>query len=566
MSNYNRGGSDISWVLIIAAFLLFWPVGVFLLIAKLNEEGRSGNARPDWQARMDDLRQEARDVKREFQKEFQDITQSGTNRVPRATKPVTSTYQAHTYTQHSARERMGLNQEGAQQPGNQTPKPKYNAKGGKKKDKKPKIKGGKGLLIAGIIIACLFGLTAASTFVDWISIGLLPAVRETLPHFILTGIGGGMALWGGFKNKRARQFRKLMNMIGESKRVDIQALAEAVPCSYNKACDTIQDMIDEGLLGEHAYIDMSTGYLMMDGVGLGDRKARKTKEKPAQDQQNAQDEEMRILSEIRRVNDDIPDPELSRKIDRIEEITKHILDYQKKHPDKAPELHKFLNYYLPTTLKILNSYAELDRQGVDGSNISTTKERIERMMDKIVEGFETQLDKLFEGDMLDISSDISVMERMLSRDGLSGGMRMPKPGEEPQLTLNPEEEAAPAPESAPAESWTAPVVQPSPAPESAPAESWTAPVVQPSPLPESAPAESWTVPVVQPSPVPESAPAESWTAPVVQPTPEPAPFTTPGGIHLTLTPDEDQTAQATQSAPAWEDGFYRRTKKELEEQ
>ena len=78
-----------------------------------------------------------------------------------------------------------------------------------------------------------------------------------------------------------------------------------------------------------------------------------------------------------------------------------------------------LNYYLPTTLKILNAYAELENQGVEGENITATKQRIEGMMDMVVEGFERQLDKLFAGDMMDIAADITVMEQMMQGDGLA---------------------------------------------------------------------------------------------------------------------------------------------------
>ena len=95
--------------------------------------------------------------------------------------------------------------------------------------------------------------------------------------------------------------------------------------------------------------------------------------------------------------------------------------FQKEHPDKAGGLRKFLNYYLPTTLKILNSYAELEKQGVEGENIAATKKRIENMMDMVVEGFERQLDKLFAGDMMDIAADITVMEQMMQGDGLFDG-------------------------------------------------------------------------------------------------------------------------------------------------
>ena len=113
-------------------------------------------------------------------------------------------------------------------------------------------------------------------------------------------------------------------------------------------------------------------------------------------------------------------------------------------------------------MKLLHAYAELEDQGVAGDNISTTKARIESTMDSVVQGFEAQLDKLFEGSMLDISADISVMEKMLSRDGLAGGMKMPRAPTEPEtpaqsvpytptLTLDPNGDSAAAVQTMPEE-------------------------------------------------------------------------------------------------------------------
>ena len=120
------------------------------------------------------------------------------------------------------------------------------------------------------------------------------------------------------------------------------------------------------------------------------------------------------------MNDAIADPVMSEKIGRIEDITGKILDYRKKNPGKEGGLRSFLDYYLPTTLKILRAYAELEAQGVRGENITAGKVRIEGMMDKVVEGFEKQLDRLFQSDSLDIDSDVRVLEQMLRKDGLSG--------------------------------------------------------------------------------------------------------------------------------------------------
>ena len=202
---------------------------------------------------------------------------------------------------------------------------------------------------------------------------------------------------------------------------------------------------------------MATGQLFLDTDGFQSvvkEKAPKKEETPDQDAQ--------LLAEIRQLDEDIDDEEMSRKIRRIEECTEHILEYQKKHPDKASELHTFLDYYLPTTMKLLHAYAELEDQGVEGDNIATTKARIESTMDSVVQGFEAQLDKLFEGSMLDISADISVMEKMLSRDGLAGGMKMPKAPTEPEspaqsvpytptLTLDPNGDSAAAVQTMPEE-------------------------------------------------------------------------------------------------------------------
>ena len=125
------------------------------------------------------------------------------------------------------------------------------------------------------------------------------------------------------------------------------------------------------------------------------------------------------MDEIRTINAGIDNPKLNQQIDRIGAITARVFEYQRSHPQKSPQLHSFLSYYLPTTLKILRAYAQLEDQEVEGENISAAMERIENMMDKVVEGFEKQLDQLFQGDALDIAADVEVLERMLAKDGLS---------------------------------------------------------------------------------------------------------------------------------------------------
>jgi hypothetical protein len=84
-----------------------------------------------------------------------------------------------------------------------------------------------------------------------------------------------------------------------------------------------------------------------------------------------------------------------------------------------------MSYYLPTTLKLLHSYETLERQGVDGENITAAKQDIARVLDTLADGYEQQLDRLFRADKLDITSEINVLENMLKQDGLNtdGTMR-----------------------------------------------------------------------------------------------------------------------------------------------
>ena len=85
-----------------------------------------------------------------------------------------------------------------------------------------------------------------------------------------------------------------------------------------------------------------------------------------------------------------------------------------------------MNYYLPTTKKLLEAYVELDRQVSPGENVQQTKKEIDSAMDTINEAFEKLLDSMFQDMAWDISSDISVMKSMMAQDGLTtgGGMAM----------------------------------------------------------------------------------------------------------------------------------------------
>lgn len=125
------------------------------------------------------------------------------------------------------------------------------------------------------------------------------------------------------------------------------------------------------------------------------------------------------LKEMRRLDDNIADEVISRQIRRLEELSGKIFDQVKQRPEKLPQIRKFMSYYLPTTLKLLNTYDRMGGQGISGGNVGATMERVENIMGTIVTAFEKQLDALFGAEALDISTDITVLENMLAREGLA---------------------------------------------------------------------------------------------------------------------------------------------------
>lgn len=126
------------------------------------------------------------------------------------------------------------------------------------------------------------------------------------------------------------------------------------------------------------------------------------------------------LSEMKRLDDSIADPGVSADIVRLEQVSEKIFEAVKDRPEKLPQIHKFMDYYLPTTLKLLNAYDRMSATGVSGENIDGTLTKVEGMMRNIVAAFEKQLDALYGADALDISTDITVLETMMAREGLTG--------------------------------------------------------------------------------------------------------------------------------------------------
>lgn len=128
----------------------------------------------------------------------------------------------------------------------------------------------------------------------------------------------------------------------------------------------------------------------------------------------------RALSEMGRLYMSIKDTEVRKKINELMRITDKITQDAIADPSDIPQIKKFMNYYLPTTIKLLNAYDRMSAQGIEGENLDKSMKSINEMLDAAIEAFKKRLDSLFEDQALDIETDIKVMNTMLAREGLSG--------------------------------------------------------------------------------------------------------------------------------------------------
>lgn len=275
----------------------------------------------------------------------------------------------------------------------------------------------KWLKIGGLILAAA-GLIACVEPVDmmiWLGKAESYYLEDLLAALMMIIGGGAMWISGRRMDRRLKRYAKYLAVMGDRDAVSLEELSRTLGHSQRQVEKDLQQMIDRGYFGGKAYLHVEKGCLFRSGDADAARENRQKEVKRAETEAAADGYEAMLLK-IRQANDRIDDAVLSEKIDRIEAVTAKIFKAVKADPKKKAKIDTFLNYYLPTTQKLLDSYAEFESAGVEGENLRQAKQRIEETMDKISRGFEHQLDELYQGDALDVDSDIRVMENMLRRD------------------------------------------------------------------------------------------------------------------------------------------------------
>lgn len=402
MANRNNNFNfQIPGIIILLAFIFCWPVGLVLLI----------------------LRSISNENKRNERRQ---------NRSENAAQ----TYYNYSYGNASDKANANSSSDDGKNSDSEKNSLKHDGKKEAKREKSQLLK----LCIAGavgsFILSVFFFITQMMTgFASIIPISLAG---------VFFAFGVGMLVGANLTKKRDTRLRRIIAIVGNKKSINLVKLASASNSSIKKVRRDVQSLIDDGEFGDSAYIDLGTNNLMLspdaepdtpemfdyktiyDSI-LGNEKKNdknvENDEKQKMDGNSAKSDEEHfesIIRKIRQLNDEIEDKEVSDKIDIIEAHTKNIFDYVTENPDSMPQIRTFMNYYLPTTLKLLESYSRIERVGVAGENMQRSKDNIEKTLDLLVIGFESQVDQLFRNESIDISSDISVLEQMMQKDGLDG--------------------------------------------------------------------------------------------------------------------------------------------------
>lgn len=240
---------------------------------------------------------------------------------------------------------------------------------------------------------------------------------------------------------RVKRYKRYLQEIGTSQMCPVEALASAVGRSKKFVVKDLLKMIRSGMFPD-GYLDSKKTTLILDSQTY--RQYLKAEEKMRELQKQGKEklpkttpstenapstgnpeldsalaDGRKYISKIKFANDMIPEEDISNKIDHLEQVCVKIFDYVAEHPKKLPDIRRFMNYYLPTTLKLLDAYCQFDAQPIQGENITLAKKEIHETLDTINAAFENLLDNLFKDIALDISTDISAMEAMMAQEGLT---------------------------------------------------------------------------------------------------------------------------------------------------
>ena len=408
--------SRISWFWVAVSFIFgAWPIGVALTVMKLMGEQAQEDLKKEQIRQVREnirkMQQEGFDGEVSYKETYQDVK----FRTVKEGKTVhTTQWQGSSYR---SGKKTAENTEKEQQRTNgyNNAHASYYANDALRRKLGPSS--GKGLQIAGgvcLAVACLgctIGLLEGFLMSDF-----LEALIGTIAIGFSIGLPGLVLLATGTnKRKRAARCRNHLAMIGKRRTVSLDEIDMASPGSFKTVCRDLEWMLGQGFF-PGAYLDMGRRVFTYPGETVPVQEKQKEAPKATRDASGR-----KVYPEeqtIRRLDERIEDLYVSERIQRLAKLTHQILAYVEQNPEKESSIRQFRNHYLPKTINILEAYARMEQQNVSGANIRSAMADVEQIMDKLVAGFEKQLDALFDQEAMDVTTDINVLENLMNMEGL----------------------------------------------------------------------------------------------------------------------------------------------------
>lgn len=257
----------------------------------------------------------------------------------------------------------------------------------------------------------------------------------------LTGFAVMLGI-GISQRQRLTRMKRYISLCDDNMYINISDLAQHTHKSVNYVLKDVKKMLELGFFPE-GHLDEKETCLMLDDAtyreylrveqerkALAQEEARKKavplseEEKMQQELQAMVQEGQDYIHKLHHLNDLIEDEVVSEKLYRMEDLLKEIFQRLKETPEQMPKMRKLMNYYLPTTIKLLQAYSEFDDVSAPNSDISSAKAEIEKTIDIINEAFTELLNKLFQKSAFDAATDAQVLQTMLANEGLTKNKMM----------------------------------------------------------------------------------------------------------------------------------------------
>lgn len=289
-------------------------------------------------------------------------------------------------------------------------------------------------ILFGISGCLVYGSSVLIFIIFKILFGMIGSNVLFVSALLLLVVSVGLLIRGITLRKRVKRFKKYVRFIDDNNYFLINDLAKFAREKESFVVKDLSKMIDLGMFLE-GHIDEEKTYFMLndevynDYLNLKNQQIAKEidNEKLNEEIENLEKDEIEstikigrdYIEQIKNIKNELYKEEIAVKLDKLGNISNQILVQVEKNPNKIQEVNKFINHYLPITIKLINSYKDINNQVVQGENIENAKLEIEKSIDLINSAFENLLDDLYEDVVLDISTDISVLKTLFKQEGLT---------------------------------------------------------------------------------------------------------------------------------------------------